>query len=89
MNGLWVRTQDGGLYFCIGFDAPHKKNYQKMIDVGKPFAIVGTVTDEMQPWLGWYSTEERAKAVMDRIQYHIDYYVADERPAPVYVMPKE
>lgn len=66
MNGIWIRSQDKGLYYCIGFDAPVKKNYAP--DKSKPFVIAGYVSDEMQPLLGWYATEERAVQVLDEIQ---------------------
>jgi hypothetical protein len=66
MQGIWIRSQDKGLYFCIGFDSPVKKNYAP--DKSKPFVITGYVSGEMQPFLGWYATEERALQVLDKIQ---------------------
>ena len=65
MGGIWVRTQNKSLYYCKGFDAPAKKNYA--IDKNKAYAIVGYVSDEMQPILGWYETETRALQVLDEI----------------------
>ncbi len=70
MNGIWIRSQNKGLYLCIGFDAPQLKNYA--LDKSKPYVIAGYVSDEMHPFLGWYSTEERALQVLDEIQAFIN-----------------
>lgn len=69
MGGIWIRSQHKGLYCCKGFDAPYKKNYAT--DKNKAYAIVGYVSGEMQPILGWYATEERALQVLDEIQAYI------------------
>ena len=69
MNGIWIKSQHKGLYYCKGFDAPDKKNYA--IDKNKAYAIVGYVSDEMQPILGWYETETRALQVLDEIHERI------------------
>ena len=65
MNGIWIRSQNKSLYYCKGFDAPDKKNYA--IDKNKAYAIVGYVSGEMQPILGWYATKERALQVLNEI----------------------
>jgi len=69
MGGIWIRSQNKSLYYCKGFDAPDKKNYA--IDKNKAYAIVGYVSGEMQPILGWYETETRALQVLDEIQARI------------------
>lgn len=69
MGGIWIRTQNKSLYYCKGFDAPAKKNYA--IDKNKAYAIVGYVSDEMHPILGWYKTETRALQVLDEIHARI------------------
>jgi hypothetical protein len=69
MGGIWIRSQDKGLYFCKGFDAPQLKNYAT--DKNKVYAIAGYVSGEMQPILGWYATKERALQVLDEIQEYI------------------
>ena len=65
MGGIWIRSQDKSLYYCKGFIAPDKKNYAT--DKNKAYAIVGYVSDEMQPILGWYETETQALQVLDEI----------------------
>jgi hypothetical protein len=84
MDGIWIRSQDDGLYRCIGFEPPSKKDYQKMVDEGKPVVITGVVTLDDKPWLGWYATKERAVEVLDDIQKHIFNGVHQ-----VYQMPQE
>jgi len=69
MGGIWIKSQHKGLYYCKGFDVPDKKNYA--IDKNKAYAIVGYVSDEMQPILGWYETETRALQVLDEIHARI------------------
>lgn len=69
MNGIWIRSQNKSLYYCKGFDAPAKKNYA--IDKNKAYAIVGYVSGEMQPILGWYATKERALQVLNEIEARI------------------
>lgn len=69
MGGIWIRSQNKSLYYCKGFDAPAEKNYA--IDKNKAYAIVGYVSDEMQPILGWYETETRALQVLDEIYARI------------------
>jgi hypothetical protein len=71
MGGIWIRSQDKGLYYCKGFDAPQAKTYAT--DKNKAYAIVGYVSGEMQPILGWYETETRALQVLDEIQHAICY----------------
>ena len=65
MGGIWIRSQDKSLYYCKGFNAPDKKSYA--IDKNKAYAIVGHVSDEMHPILGWYETETQALQVLDEI----------------------
>ena len=69
MGGIWIRSQNKSLYYCKGFDAPDKKNYA--IDKNKAYAIVGYVSGEMQPILGWYATKERALQVLKEIEIYI------------------
>lgn len=69
MGGIWIRSQDKSLYYCKGFNAPDKKKYAT--DKNKAYAIVGYVSDEMQPILGWYETETQALQVLDDIQAFI------------------
>lgn len=59
MGGIWIRSQDKSLYYCKGFFAPDKND--------KKYAIVGYVSDEMHPILGWYETETQALQVLDEI----------------------
>ena len=66
MSGIWIKAQSKGLYLCIGLDAPTETGY-----VNKPFVITGYVSDEIQPWLGWYATDTRALQVLDEIQQFI------------------
>ena len=69
MGGIWIRSQDKGLYFCKGFEAPLLKNYAT--DKNKVYAIAGYVSGEMQPILGWYATKERALQVLKEIEIYI------------------
>jgi hypothetical protein len=69
MGGIWIKSQNKSLYYCKGFDAPDKKNYAT--DKNKAYAIVGYVSGEMQPILGWYETETRALQVLNEIQAYI------------------
>ena len=68
MNGIWIKSQHKGLYYCKGFDAPYKKKYSMDKEA---YAIVGYVSGEMQPILGWYETETRALQVLDEIHARI------------------
>ena len=68
MGGIWIKTQHKGLYYCKGFDAPYKKKYSMDKDA---YAIVGYVSGEMQPILGWYATKERALQVLSEIEAYI------------------
>jgi hypothetical protein len=67
--GIWIRSQDKALYNCIGINAPAYRDYA--IDKNKPWVVIGVVATEYEPWLGWYSTEERALQVLDEIQEFI------------------
>lgn len=73
MNGIWIRSQSKGLYLCKGFDPPERKEHARYEN--KPYVITGYVSDEIQPWLGWYATEARALEVLDEIQGRM-YYAA-------------
>jgi len=90
MSGIWIKAQSKGLYLCIGFDPPTETGY-----VNKPFVITGYVSDERQPWLGWYATEDRALEVLNAIQEHIwecersKLFPEDGYVEPIYTMPAE
>jgi hypothetical protein len=93
MSGIWINTQGKGLYLCKGFDAPQLKNYA--LDKSKPYAIEGHVSYGMQPFLGWYATEERALEILNAIQEHIwecersKLFPEDGYVEPIYTMPTE
>jgi hypothetical protein len=93
MNGIWIKAQDKGLYFCKGFNPFVEKNYAP--DKSKPYVIAGYVSDEMQPLIGWYASKERALQILDEIQEAIWESVRavtfpnDGYVAPIYTMPAE
>jgi|LSQX01.2.fsa_nt_gb hypothetical protein len=78
MGGIWIRSQDKSLYYCKGFD--------KRVDKNKAYAIVGHVSDEMHPILGWYETETQALQVLDEIWAYIAS--GTWHKGVVYVMPE-
>ena len=84
MDGIWVRSQDKSLYYCKGFDAPNKRIVP--VDKNKAYAIVGHVSDEMHPILGWYETETQALQVLDEIWAYIAS--GTWHKGVVYVMPE-
>jgi len=84
MGGIWIRSQDKSLYYCKGFDAPNKRIVP--VDKNKAYAIVGHVSDEMHPILGWYETETQALQVLDEIWAYIAS--GTWHKGVVYVMPE-
>jgi hypothetical protein len=66
--GIWIKSQNKGLYRCHGFDAPARRDNAPE---NKPYGISGVVANDYTPWLGWYATEERALQVINMIENHI------------------
>lgn len=84
MGGIWIRSQDKSLYYCKGFDAPNKRIVP--VDKNKAYAIVGHVSDELHPILGWYETETQALQVLDEIWAYIAS--GTWHKGAVYIMPE-